>query len=219
MERHNVVIASLVFVGLLLIGAGPVLGQGAPSEEEMIKERLQSDLENLREENESLREELEEVRRQNEQRTEEASTDGQTSRVEALKAENRRLRKILSQYRDIFNELVKEVKQADTTFQTTVAPAREVTETPTTEEEADSESKWMNDPDRPYPIRRQPLEEEITYVTDPDDTLSKIAHQFYHDAELWIRIYLVNENRLESPDTLPPGTELRLPPIDRIQQE
>lgn len=219
MEQHNVVVVQVVFMGIFLFVAGPLFGQGAPSEEQMIKERLQSDLENLREENKSLRKELKQLREEKTNVSSDQSSGGLSSRMKALKAENKRLRSILSQYRDIFNELVKEVKQADTTFQTTVAPAREVSETPSTDEEADSDSKWMNDPDRPYPIRREPLSKEISYVTDPDDTLSKIAHQFYHDAELWIRIYLVNEDRLDSPDTLPPGTELRLPPLERIQQQ
>jgi predicted nuclease with TOPRIM domain len=210
--RARVIIATLI----LVLVASPLFAQGgAPSEQTMVEQRLRSDLEDLREENESLEQEIERLREQEE--TETDSVDSE--RLEELRGENERLRSLVEKYRTIVDSFVRRVNRIDTRYQPVPETDEQVTGSPDSPEEADEEDLWTDDPNRPYPIRTHPLREEITYVTEGDDTLSKIAHQFYHDAELWIRIYLVNENRLESPDTLPPGTRLRLPPLDRIQQD
>jgi nucleoid-associated protein YgaU len=50
------------------------------------------------------------------------------------------------------------------------------------------------------------------YVVRPNDTLIRIAHRFYGDTSMYLRIYQANRDRLSSPnDTLYVGQRLRLP--------
>lgn len=212
------------------VGVGPLLSQddgGAPSEENMIQQRLRSDLQDMREENRELRERIQELETSNRSQSsgEDSSQDDNTDsrQIRELRQENERLREQLSEFRNLLSQLTEKVEGLELADDVELVSHESVEESNSNEsrenkEEVDRESEWIEDSDRPYPIRRDPLQEEIEYTTGADDTLSKIAHQFYHDAELWIRIYLVNENRLDSPDSLPPGTVLRLPPIHKIKQ-
>lgn len=54
------------------------------------------------------------------------------------------------------------------------------------------------------------------YVVKQGDTLSRIAAAEYQDASFWRLI--ADENNIETPRAITPGTELLLPPIDSIGQ-
>ena len=45
----------------------------------------------------------------------------------------------------------------------------------------------------------------------PGDSLSKIAKQFYGDAQEWRRIYDANREQVKNPDLIQPGWKLRIP--------
>jgi nucleoid-associated protein YgaU len=50
-----------------------------------------------------------------------------------------------------------------------------------------------------------------TYKVQAGDTLSKIAKEFYGDANKYPRIFDANRDKLESPDKIRPGQELTIP--------
>lgn len=50
-----------------------------------------------------------------------------------------------------------------------------------------------------------------TYVVQRGDTLSKIARQFYGDANDYMRIFEANRDKLWDPNKIMPGQELRIP--------
>jgi len=213
--------------GLCVLSAGNVEAQndggGAPDQLDVVIDRLRSDIKELREENRRLRERIEKLEKGS-NRAGSSSSDKEMSRT------IRDLRQKLRRYRNAAVNLLEIMEDTDTdllqtqTREATEQESKNVQDTEVAQEtgqktKPDLHGEWIMDNDRPYPIRREPLDQEVTYTTGPNDTLSKIAHQYYHDSELWMRLYLVNENRLNSPDNLPPGTILRLPPINRIKQD
>jgi LysM repeat protein len=50
-----------------------------------------------------------------------------------------------------------------------------------------------------------------TYQVQPGDTLSKIAKEFYGNANDYNRIFAANRDKLENPDTIRAGQELVIP--------
>ncbi len=50
-----------------------------------------------------------------------------------------------------------------------------------------------------------------TYKVQPGDTLSKIAKEFYGDANKYQRIFEANRDKLENPDKIRAGQELTIP--------
>jgi len=50
-----------------------------------------------------------------------------------------------------------------------------------------------------------------TYTVVSGDTLSRIAKQFYNDANQWQRIFDANRDILNNPDRISPGQHLRIP--------
>lgn len=50
-----------------------------------------------------------------------------------------------------------------------------------------------------------------TYTVKENDTLSSIAQRFFGSRTQWQKVYEMNKDRLESPDRLSVGTELRVP--------
>jgi len=50
-----------------------------------------------------------------------------------------------------------------------------------------------------------------TYKVQPGDTLSKIAKEFYGNANEYNRIFAANRDKLESPDKIQAGQELVIP--------
>ena len=49
------------------------------------------------------------------------------------------------------------------------------------------------------------------YTVQPGDSLSKIAKQFYGDANAYMKIYQANTNQLDDPNKIKPGQELVIP--------
>jgi LysM repeat protein len=56
----------------------------------------------------------------------------------------------------------------------------------------------------PLPVRR--------HIVADGETLPEIAQRYYRDSTLWTFIYRANQERLPSPELLPIGTELVIPP-------
>lgn len=52
---------------------------------------------------------------------------------------------------------------------------------------------------------------EQTYTVASGDNLSKIAKQFYGNANEWQRIYDANRDQLSNPDLVKPGQVLKIP--------
>jgi nucleoid-associated protein YgaU len=52
----------------------------------------------------------------------------------------------------------------------------------------------------------------VYYAVVKGDTLSKIAKQFYGDANLYPKIFEANQPMLKHPDKIYPGQNLRIPP-------
>ena len=50
-----------------------------------------------------------------------------------------------------------------------------------------------------------------TYTVVKGDTLSKIAREYYGDANQWRRIYEANKERIKNPDLIQPGWVLTIP--------
>lgn len=50
-----------------------------------------------------------------------------------------------------------------------------------------------------------------TYVVQSGDSLSKIAKQFYGEANAWNRIFEANKDVIKNPDLIQPGWKLRIP--------
>ena len=50
-----------------------------------------------------------------------------------------------------------------------------------------------------------------TYKVVPGDTLSKIAKEFYGNANEYNKIFEANRDKLENPDKIQPGQELTIP--------
>lgn len=58
----------------------------------------------------------------------------------------------------------------------------------------------------------QPAAQSQFYTVASGDTLSKIAKQFYHDANKYPAIFEANRPMLKDPDEIYPGQVLRIPP-------
>jgi len=52
---------------------------------------------------------------------------------------------------------------------------------------------------------------EQSYTVQKGDSLSKIAKQYYGDANAWQQIFQANRDVLDDPDKIFPGQTLRLP--------
>lgn len=81
----------------------------------------------------------------------------------------------------------------------------------------ESDDEWVQAPNQSYEIRREPLDHKVIYVTTDDTTLTELAHKYYRDASFWRVIYELNRDKLPSPDVVPPGVNLVLPPVQNIE--
>jgi nucleoid-associated protein YgaU len=50
-----------------------------------------------------------------------------------------------------------------------------------------------------------------TYTVKSGDSLSKIAKNFYGDAQEWRKIYDANKDQISNPDLIQPGWKLKIP--------
>lgn len=53
-----------------------------------------------------------------------------------------------------------------------------------------------------------------TYTVKSGDNLSKISKQFYGDADEYMRIFYANRDKLNDPDKIQVGQQLRIPPAE-----
>ena len=53
------------------------------------------------------------------------------------------------------------------------------------------------------------------YKVEKGDTLQKISYKFYGKYSLWPKIFEANKDRLENPDSLYVGQELRIPKLEK----
>jgi nucleoid-associated protein YgaU len=56
-----------------------------------------------------------------------------------------------------------------------------------------------------------PTGQSRTHVVAKGDSLSKIAKQYYGDANQWQRIYDANRDQISNPDLIHPGQNLKIP--------
>ncbi len=85
------------------------------------------------------------------------------------------------------------------------------------EEDFDRRGELWKTEGRTYPVRRQPLDYELFIITGRRDSLTRISHQYYGNYRHWETIYEINSERIDNPDLLPGGTELRLPPLAELE--
>ncbi|MGM0380752.1 MAG: hypothetical protein ACQEP7_02090 [bacterium] len=78
--------------------------------------------------------------------------------------------------------------------------------------------KLWEEKGRSYPVRRQPLDYELLLITGSQDSLTRLAHQYYGDYEYWEALYEFNSDRIGNPDLLPAGTRLRMPPLFELEK-
>ena len=64
---------------------------------------------------------------------------------------------------------------------------------------------------KPQEQQQQESSQAQTYTVKSGDSLSKIAKQFYGDADEYMRIFYANRDKLKSPDMIHPGDELKIP--------
>jgi nucleoid-associated protein YgaU len=57
-----------------------------------------------------------------------------------------------------------------------------------------------------------------TYVIQPNDTLSKIAKQFYGHESAWKQVYEFNRNSIQDPHHVRSGLEIRLPQLPVVEE-
>jgi LysM repeat protein len=70
------------------------------------------------------------------------------------------------------------------------------------------------DPNAPAASEQQagPSSGGQTYTVQSGDTLSKIAKQFYGDANAYMNIFNANRDKLNDPNKISPGQQLVIPP-------
>lgn len=63
------------------------------------------------------------------------------------------------------------------------------------------------------PAKTQPAQESQFYTIQRGDTLSKVAKQFYGDANKYMHIFNENKGVIQDPDKIYPGQVIRIPPL------
>ena len=61
----------------------------------------------------------------------------------------------------------------------------------------------------------QPAQESQFYTIQKGDTLSKVAKQFYGNANKYMHIFEENKGVIEDPDKIYPGQVIRIPPLKK----
>jgi nucleoid-associated protein YgaU len=56
-----------------------------------------------------------------------------------------------------------------------------------------------------------PPAKRATYMVVKGDSLSRIAKQFYGDAQQWRKIYQATRDQIKNPDLIQPGQTFRIP--------
>lgn len=61
------------------------------------------------------------------------------------------------------------------------------------------------------PLKSAAVPETRTHTVVKGDTLSKIAKQYYGDANKWREIFAANRDQIEDPDLIRPGQTFKIP--------
>jgi len=77
---------------------------------------------------------------------------------------------------------------------------------------ADLAADITADPNAPQAPQAGPKSGGQTYTVQPGDSLSKIAKQFYKDANAYMDIFNANQDKLDDPNKIQPGQQLVIPP-------
>lgn len=201
MERHPV--RFLTFVFLLLVLPFSLSAQ-ENSRQQLIQDRLLSDISNINDQLSRLNRTVNQLENQ----------------ISQLKNQNQRQRNRI----DELKRTVEKLQDGSSTgtsdpSESGSSTAREKTVSASNPRSNSSPSMWEPRSDLPYRIRREPLDEELIYITTDDTTLTKLAHIYYRDASFWREIYQLNKDKLPSPDVVPPKVRLRLPPIQELKNQ
>lgn len=209
--RHAFSIILVVFLSLTSFevkSRSSSTNKASSTNNAMVHRRLQSDISSLRKQVSRLSETLKKL------------TD-RLSRLEAtVRRQENRLQKFEQQ---IQADRSMEEKTDKQNLKHSISSAKKSETSPEkagvqkSETPLSQQSIWVDKPRLSYKIRREPLDREIIYVATDDTVLSKLAHRYYRDASFWEQIYQVNKNKLPSPDVVPPGTRLRLPPLNELK--
>ncbi len=223
MEFNNKVNRSFFLVGFifLVFAFFPHGSAISSNRQEMIRQRLEAEISDL----ESTVEQLEEQLNEAENRIEklEKTIAERDERIEDLKREKQEL----EQTRQTLKRQLDDPAPTETVEEPEVEPETEVEEVEPEISEIDRDRREQEDIERSgllwisegrnYPVRRYPLDYELTITTDSIDSLSRLDHQYYRDADYGIEIYRANRDRLPDQQTLPRDTRLTLPPYGRIR--
>lgn len=205
MERY-----SYRFLGLLLVLLVLPLSLRAQdtSRKELIQDRLLSDIS-------SINDQLSQLNR---------TVNQLEDRISELRNTNQQQRNRINQLEETVETLRNGSSTVSTSDEESVSDEESAERQDTTVSGNDSPaestpSMWESHPQVSYEIRREPLNYELIYITTDDTTLTKLAHRYYRDAGLWRNIYRMNEEKLPSPDVVPPEVRLQLPPIDELETQ
>lgn len=199
MERNSFGILGYVFVLLILPFS---LTAQENSRQQLIQDRLLSDISNINDQLSRLNRTVNRLENQ----------------VSQLKNENQNQRNRINELEQTVEEL-RDNSSGGSSGESDSGDSRLKTVSGSEDRSESSPSLWEPLPNVPYQIRRDPLEEELIYITTDDTTLTKLAHIYYRDSSFWRQIYQVNKDKLPSPDIVPPKVRLRLPPIAELKSQ
>ncbi|MCI0614249.1 LysM peptidoglycan-binding domain-containing protein [bacterium] len=100
------------------------------------------------------------------------------------------------------------VKKVDSSFKDLHAEINVVPQAP------QAKSAPQQTPVTPVSGTKPATATEPTYTVVKGDTLSKIAKEFYGNANAYMRIFDANRDQLKDPDKIQIGQVLRIPPKD-----
>lgn len=202
MAKNRLIFVSLFMVALLTIGAliNPVTSQENSKEQDVIYQRLLSDMR-------SLRQQISQI----------------NSTVNNLQQTVSRLENKTQRQKNRINELeekleTKKSSGESTSTQDSVESNSKQASSPQKRTKSDEKSVWVDHPNHDYKIRRTPLDHETTFTTTDDTTLTELAHRYYRNSSYWRQIYEINKDKLPSPGVVPPKLELRLPPLSDLRK-
>ncbi len=210
MGRYNWIICLLVIA--FLVAAFGAVGISEASQEEIIT-RLRYDLNEVRERNRRLEQQVEQLQAENqelEQKIAELESEpapGEpVSRIETPEAASPET-----------EQPVEEKTQPEPPREDLPEAVRKIEETVRKLDSGAPPLNWEYGPERAYPILAEPLEQELKKIIAREDSLSRLAHQFYRDAAYWRHLYRYNSELITDVERLPGGREIELPPLSYLK--
>lgn len=199
MARNLRILVVLLFLSVLVVHHGPSHSQ---QRDNMVRQRLMADLQDLKNQLTQLNKTVNQLQ----------------NTVSNLRRENQRNKNRIQKLEQKIDEL-KAGGVSDKTSRNQSSSDLEVSSVGDRVEGSNglSEDVWVEDPDEPYTIRREPLDHEVIIVTTHETTLTKLAHRYYRDASFWDEIFEYNKDKLPSPNVVPPGIKLTLPAVEKLK--